>query len=194
MNRLRGAIALCLLALGLLVAPAAAQDADHKSLFGDLNSRFALLETLVTIERTASRIHEVETTALLSEYGNWPNDPAWKWPEDANTTKLVYDLNNVKPRISVDVANLRRTVKRSRGLSEQEKAALLDLLAELDLMLDQSETLYRLLADKRLSDAASLFHTDASETYRSVMSRSYTLSADIKNDVRRIGLDFRKVK
>ena len=181
-------------AVAAITLVTAAEADERKALMADLNSRNAIVETLLSVERMASRIVEVETTALLSEHGAWPNDPAWNWPADSRTSKRVHDLKNLKDRMASDLANLKRSVLRGRGYSEEEAAVLKELLDDLNAMIEQSGRMFALLSENELDVATTLYKESALTTYQGVMRSSFTLSREMKDDLRQIGLKLRKLE
>ena len=58
----------------LLAQGAVAQQQDAKSLLAELSDRNTAAEIIGSIERIAARIVYVESVALVSELGDWPEE------------------------------------------------------------------------------------------------------------------------
>ena len=178
-----------------LFAPCAvAQQQDAKSLLGELSNRQTALANIGSIERVAARIVYVETTALISELAEWPEEELDNWPKDAEASKKVYDVKNLYARMTQELASLRRTASRKGIYTESEAERLALLLDELQVMVDDSQALYALLKAKELEEADLLFRDVIRARYEGIVADSFTLGKGITQDISRIAIEARRLE
>ena len=178
-----------------LFAPCAvAQQQDAKSLLGELSNRQTALANIGSIERVAARIVYVETTALISELAEWPEEELDNWPKDAEASKKVYDVKNLYARMTQELASLRRTASRKGIYTESEAERLASLLDELQVMVDDSQALYALLKAKELEEADLFFRDVIRARYEGIVADSFTLGKGITQDISRIAIEARRLE
>jgi hypothetical protein len=178
-----------------LFAPCAvAQQQDAKSLLGELSNRQTALANIGSIERVAARIVYVETTALISELAEWPEEELDNWPKDAEASKKVYDVKNLYARMTQELASLRRTASRKGIYTESEAERLASLLDELQVMVEDSQALYALLRAKELEEADLFFRDVIRARYEGIVADSFTLGKGITQDISRIAIEARRLK
>ena len=185
----------CYVALSwMLVVPAAtAQEQDAKSLLIELRQRHNAMAALNSLERLAARIVHIESLATLSEHGEWPEELA-NWPQDADTTSFVYSVNLVYERFKPELAALRRTASRPGNFSNEERVRFASLVNDLELLIEESQTHYDLLAVGQINEANLFFRDYIRAPYQSIVQGSYTIGSGITRDISRIGLAARKLK
>jgi hypothetical protein len=178
-----------------LFAPCAvAQQQDAKSLLGELSNRQTALANIGSIERVAARIVYVETTALISELAEWPEEELDNWPKDAEASKKVYDVKNLYARMTQELASLRRTASRKGIYTESEAERLASLLDELQVMVEDSQALYALLKAKDLEEADLFFRDVIRARYEGIVADSFTLGKGITQDISRIAIEARRLE
>jgi hypothetical protein len=193
MRRINGVRFLVAAVVMALLAPGAvAQQQDAKSLIAELSNRNTASEIIGSIERMAARIVYVESVALVSELGDWPEETE-NWPEDAEASKNVYDVKNLHSRITPELVALERAASRDGVYTASETAQFASILGELHLMIDETQSLYALLRAKKLEEANLFFRDAVRARYEGIVAESYTLGAGVKQDISRIMLDVRRL-
>jgi hypothetical protein len=177
----------------VFLAPCAvAQQQDAKSLLAELGNRKTASQVIGSIERIAARIVYVETVALMSEHGKWPEELS-NWPEDAEASKNVYDVKNLYSRMTPELVAIKRMASQGGVYAASETELLASMLGELQLMLDESQSLYALLKAEKLEEANLFFRDVVRARYEGILADSYTLGTGVTRDVSRIMLDVRRL-
>ncbi|MCY1126803.1 hypothetical protein OU426_08060 [Frigidibacter sp. RF13] len=172
---------LCLIAV-LATQPAAGEGADGADRFDELAARQTAFSAVVTVERIAARMIHVESVALLSELGVWPPELE-NWPEDAKTTKYVYDIKNLEQRLRADIVALRRHANPGGAFSAVEAVRFLQLVEELDQMLTESQDFFKLFSDGRVYEANQFFREKVRQRYARIEWETSTLGSAIRKDI-----------
>lgn len=176
----------------LLATVATAQEQGVKPLVRELEQRQTAMASVHTLQRLSARIFYVESVALLSEYGAWPEE-AHNWTQGQSVSKFVYDVFNIHVRFTSELAQLRRTASRKGVFTDEERERFASMLDDLALMIDHSQQLYDLLDKDQMSEASQFFRNSIREPYDRIAAEGYTIGSGISRDIRRISLAARKV-
>ncbi|MFC6636672.1 hypothetical protein [Sulfitobacter sediminilitoris] len=189
-----GTIVCCAALSWALIAPAAfSQEQNAKSLIAELGRRHTAVASLNSLERLAARIVYIESIGMLSEHGDWAEEQA-NWPENAATTTFVYSVKNIYGRFKPELAALRRTASRSGIFSDDEHERFASLVDELELLIEESQTFYDLLAAGQTSEANLFFRDNIRAPYLGIVQGSYTIGSGVSRDISRIGLAAKSLK
>ncbi|NEK24773.1 hypothetical protein GV827_20580, partial [Sulfitobacter sp. JBTF-M27] len=174
-----GTIVCCAALSWALIAPAAfSQEQNAKSLIAELGRRHTAVASLNSLERLAARIVYIESIGMLSEHGDWAEEQA-NWPENAATTTFVYSVKNIYGRFKPELAALRRTASRSGIFSDDEHERFASLVDELELLIEESQTFYDLLAAGQTSEANLFFRDNIRAPYLGIVQGSYTIGSGV---------------
>jgi len=193
-NFLSKFVFLNVVSLVVISSAAVAQETDRARLIDALLSRHSAAAELMSLYSVAARIVHVESVTLLSVYGDWPMDEALNWPKDAEASKFLYDVKNIEDRMTNDLADLRRAASRSRAFKTAEKEYFAQMVADVERMVEQSQTLYGLLLVGSVEEADQFFQDENQSTYLGVVGDSYTMMSGISGDIRDIKLQARKIE
>jgi hypothetical protein len=177
----------------LFVPLASAQEDSAAALLAELGNRQTAMESIQSLERLAARIVHVESLALLSRYGDWPEEEAG-WGGNFDIPKFVYDVRNIYFRFTSEVPPLRRVAARQGVFSDDERARFLELLDDLDLLVEDSRAYYDLLVAGNFAEANEFFCAKIRAPYRRIVDGSYTIGLGISRDISRIGLQARALQ
>ena len=128
------------LAASLIASAALSQERDARSMITELGQRATALSTITEAESIAARIIYVQTVAIHSEVGEWPEEVE-NWPSDQVVSKFVYDVNNLHSRYVTELASLRRTTARDGVFTDGERPRIEALLDDLETLVVGSQTL-----------------------------------------------------
>jgi hypothetical protein len=160
-----------------------AQTQTANELIVELGQRTTAVESLGALERAAARIVYVESVALLSHFGDWPERDAG-WVPD--TPKYFYDVHKIADRFPADLAAIRRTAARPGVFSDEERERFTSLIGETELLIEDSQTYYGLLAAEDFDLASAYFRDSIMARYESIEAGSYTLRSGVLRDISRI--------
>lgn len=155
-------------------------------------SREMALHHVREVERLAGWIAYVESVALVSEYGAWPNEKN-EWPEDG-ASSFAYDVSNLRGRLEPVVVDLRHGACRAHVFGDDEAERFEALLYALSQMIAESGALYDLIKAGQTAEANAFYKERVRASYRGITGDAHTLISEIESDLRGLRLDLLRLR
>ena len=171
------------LAASLIASAALSQERDARSMITELGQRATALSTITEAKCIAARIIYVQTVAIHSDVGEWPEEVE-NWPSGQVVSKFVYDVNNLLNRACEPSA----PTARDGVFTDGERPRMEALLDDLETLVVGSQTLYALLEGDQIEDANAYFRDHIREPYLDLVASAYTVGTGVTRDISRIGL------
>ena len=150
-------------------------------------SQQKIITQIYKLESAGEGLSYLETLAILAAYGKWTRyegEAATGGIQPNENSNIVKFIDRIKP----DLANVKKTVERSKSATEEDLKGVSDIFFNVEKLITVSMEVHDLLEAGKTDEANVVFHDKSIPLLSAINGNSYTLIFDLEKRISKTAL------